>query len=309
MRGEKLKIIKDVLGRSYQSGHEQLFRCPFCNHHKMKMSVNVDKSVFKCWICDKSGRDLGYLVRKFGTREQRDEWSKYDDQVEITDFDFLFAEPDAPVEQRIDLPEGFVSLASRTPPEGAQTALRYLTKRGVTKGDILKWKIGFCKDGEYAGRVVIPSFNESGYANYYVARSYGSEWPKYKNPPASRDIIFNELYVNWDEDLVIVEGVFDAIKAGNGIPLLGSTLREGSALFQAIVKNGNRVYLALDEDASKKTRSIIRLLQRYGVEVYEIDTSGVEDVGEMSKEDFQSRKDNAAIVEKDNYLLQRLFAI
>ena len=309
MRGEKLKIIKDVLGRSYQSGHEQLFRCPFCNHHKMKMSVNVDKSVFKCWICDKSGRDLGYLVRKFGTREQRDEWSKYDDQVEITDFDFLFAEPDAPVEQRIDLPEGFVSLASRTPPEGAQTALRYLTKRGVTKGDILKWKIGFCKDGEYAGRVVIPSFNENGYANYYVARSYGSEWPKYKNPPASRDIIFNELYVNWDEDLVIVEGVFDAIKAGNGIPLLGSTLREGSALFQAIVKNGNRVYLALDEDASKKTRSIIRLLQRYGVEVYEVDTSGVEDVGDMSKKDFQSRKDNAAIVEKDNYLLQRLFAI
>ena len=248
-------------------------------------------------------------MRKFGTREQRDEWSKYDDRVEITDFDFLFAEPDAPVEQRIDLPEGFVSLASRTPPAGSWPALRYLTERGVTKDDILKWKIGFCKDGEYAGRVVIPSFNENGYANYYVARSYGFEWPKYKNPPASRDIIFNELYVNWNEDLVIVEGVFDAIKAGNGIPLLGSTLREGSALFQAIVKNGNRVYLALDEDASKKTRSIIRLLQRYGVEVYEVDTSGVEDVGDMSKEDFQSRKDNAAIVEKDNYLLQRLFAI
>ena len=309
MRSEKLKIIKNVLGRGYQSGHEHLFGCPFCKHHKMKMSVNVDKSVFKCWICDKSGRDLGYLVRKFGTRQDRDEWSKYDDQVEITDFDFLFKAPDEPCEQRIDLPEGFVSLTAKTPPTDAWGALRYLTKRGVTKEDILKWKIGFCKDGEYAGRVIIPSFNVSGYANYYVARSYGFEWPKYKNPPASRDIIFNELYVNWDEDLVIVEGVFDAIKAGNGIPLLGSTLREGSALFQAIVKNGNRVYLALDEDASKKTRSITRLLQKYGVEVYEIDTSGVEDVGDMSKDDFQSRKDNAAIVGKDNYLLQRLSAI
>ena len=81
MRAEKLKIIKNVLGRGYQSGDEYLFGCPFCGHHKKKMSVNVDKSVFKCWICDKSGRDLGYLVRKFGTREQRDEWSKYDDQV------------------------------------------------------------------------------------------------------------------------------------------------------------------------------------------------------------------------------------
>ena len=275
----------------------------------MKMAVNVDKSVFKCWICDKSGRDLGYLVRKFGTRQDRDEWMKYDDRVEITDFDFLFAEPETPSEQRIDLPESLVSLTGKTPPRSAQIALRYLFKRGITKDDILKWKIGYCSDGEYAGRVVVPSFNENGYANYFVARSYGDSWPRYKNPPASRDIIFNELYVNWDEDIVIVEGVFDAIKAGNGVPLLGSTLRESSAVFQAIVKNSSKVFLALDEDASEKARSIANLLLKYGVEVYEIDTSGVEDVGDMSKDDFQSRKENAAIVERDNYLLQRLFAI
>ena len=309
MRAEKLKILKDVLGRSYQSGEEQLFHCPFCKHHKMKMSVNVDKSVFKCWICDKSGRDLGYIVRKFGTRQHRDEWAKYSDQVEITDFDFLFKEPDTPVEQRVSLPDQLVSLTSKTPSVSAQIALRYLSKRGVSRDDILKWKIGYCPDGEYAGRVVIPSFNENGYANYFVARSYGKAWPRYKNPPASRDIIFNELYVNWNEDIVIVEGVFDAIKAGNAIPLLGSTLRESSALFQAIIKSGCSVYLALDEDASKKTRSIARLLMRYGVEVYEIDTSGVEDVGDMTKNEFQSRKNNAAIVQKDNYLLQRLFAV
>ena len=309
MRAEKLKIIKNVLGRGYQSGEEHLFSCPFCGHHKKKMSVNVDKSVFKCWICDKSGRDLGYIVRKFGTREDRDEWSKYDDRVEITDFDFLFAEPEAPSEQRVDLPEQLVTLTGKTPSVASQIALRYLSKRGITRDDILKWKIGYCPDGEYAGRVVIPSFNENGYANYFIARSYGDAWPRYKNPPASRDIIFNELYVNWDEDIVIVEGVFDAIKAGNAIPLLGSTLRESSALFQTIIKSGCSVYLALDEDASKKTRSITRLLMKYGVEVYEIDTSGVEDVGEMTKEEFKHRKNNAAIIEKDNYLLQRLFAV
>jgi len=309
MREGKLKIIKNVLGRGYHSGHEHLFRCPFCEHHKMKMSVNVDKSVFKCWICDKSGRDLGYIVRKFGSKDDRDEWAKYDDRVEITDFDFLFAEPETPVEQRVDLPESLVSLTNKTPSVSAQIALRYLSKRGITRDDILKWKIGYCSGGEYAGRVVVPSFNENGYANYFIARSYGDAWPRYKNPPASRDIIFNELYVNWDEDLIIVEGVFDAIKAGNAIPLLGSTLRENSALFQAIVKSGNRVFLALDEDASKKARSIARLLLKYGVEVHEVDTSGIEDVGDMSKNEFQNRKNNAAIVQKDNYLLQRLSAV
>ena len=309
MREEKLKIIKNVLGRGYHSGHEHLFHCPFCEHHKMKMSVNVDKSVFKCWICDKSGRDLGYIVRKFGTRMDRDEWSKYEDKVEITDFDFLFKAPDTPVEQRVDLPESLVSLTGKTPSATAKVALRYLSKRGITKDDILKWKIGYCPDGEYAGRVVVPSFNENGYANYFIARSYGDAWPRYKNPPASRDIVFNELYVNWDEDLTIVEGVFDAIKAGNAIPLLGSTLRESSALFQAIVKSGRRVFLALDEDASKKTRAISRMFLRYGVEVYVVDTSDIEDVGEMSKEEFETRKENAAFIEKDNYLLQRLSAI
>ena len=309
MRAEKLKVLKEVLGRPYSSGGEVLFHCPFCKHHKRKFSVNIEKGVFKCWICDKSGRDIGYIVRKYGDRQARDEWSKWEDQVEITDFDFLFSEPETPLEQRVSLPEGFCSLAARTPPEGSQDALRYLSKRGIDKEDILKWKIGFCNEGDWAGRVIIPSFNRDGWANYYVARSCGKEWPRYKNPPVSRNIIFNELYVDWDQDIVIVEGVFDAIKAGNGIPLLGSTLRPTSKLFEAIVKSKQKVYLALDSDAADKERKIANLLISYNIPVYKIDTSDYEDVGEMTKEVFLQRKENASIIGKDNYLLERLMAL
>jgi hypothetical protein len=67
--------------------------------------------------------------------------------------------------------------------------------------------------------------------------------------------------------------------------------------------------MALDEDVSRKSRSIARLLLKYGVEAYEINTSGFEDVGEMSKEEFQTRKANASFIERDNYLLERLSAI
>ena len=56
---------------------------------------------------------------------------------------------------------------------------------------------------------------------------------KYLNPPVSKNVVFNELYVDWDEAVVIVEGVFDAITVGqNGIPILGSSLREESKLFK-----------------------------------------------------------------------------
>ncbi len=309
MRAEKLKIIKNVLGSGYASGGEYLFHCPFCDHHKKKLSVNVDKSVFKCWICDKSGRNLGYIVRKFGTRQDRDEWSKFEDQVEITDFDFLFKEPEAPIEQRVELPQGFASLTDKKPSRASLRALNYLKKRGIDRADILKWKIGYCMEGEYAGRVVIPSFNSNGYVNYFIARSYGNEWPRYKNPPASRNIIFNDLYVDWNKDIIIVEGVFDAIKAGNAIPLLGSTLRPNSKLFEAIVKSGQKVYLALDDDAENKERQIANLFLSYNVEVYKVDTSNFEDVGEMTKSEFDLRKKKASPIEKENYLLQRLSAI
>ena len=63
----------------------------------------------------------------------------------------------------------------------------------------------------------------------------------------AKDIIFNELYLDFDQDLVIVEGAFDAVIAGpNAVPILGSTLRENSKLFQLIVKNDTPIYIGND---------------------------------------------------------------
>ena len=145
-----------------------------------------------------------------------------------------------------------------------------------------------------------------GYANYFVARTYNGDWRKYLNPSLSKNIIFNHLYIDWDSDIILVEGVFDAIVAGpNAIPLLGSTLREESKLFQEIVKNDASVFLALDKDAEEKSKKIISKLILYDVETYAIDTSGFEDVGEMTKDEFKLRKENATNVATENYLLYK----
>ena len=76
----------------------------------------------------------------------------------------------------------------------------------------------------WAGIGDIGNYAEA-YLNYFVTRTYDNDWRKYLNPKASRDIVFNHLYLDFDEPLTIVEGVFDAIKAGeNSVPLLGSTI-------------------------------------------------------------------------------------
>ena len=125
------------------------------------------------------------------------------------------------------------------------------------------------------------------------------------NGPGNKDIIFNDLYLDWSVPVTLVEGVFDAIVAGdNSIPILGSTLRKDSKLFQKIADKGVSVYLALDPDAEKKSLHIARSLLEYGIEVYKVDVSPYKDVGEMTKEQFQYRKKKAEIVSNDTFLLQ-----
>ena len=305
MEGEKLQLLKSIFGRFHHSNNEHLFHCPKCKHHKRKFSINLEKDAFKCWICDYHGRSLRRLVRKYGDFRILQQWDRLNGREDITKFDDIFSEDDRDEQiQRIDLPKEFISLANNDLPLAMMPALNYLENRGVTKKDILRWKIGCCMQGDYNNRVVIPSFNEEGYINYFVARTFNGAWKKYLNPPASRDIIFNELYLDFDQELIIVEGIFDAIIAGpNSVPILGSTLRENSKLFQQIVKNDTPIYVGLDIDAENKSKRIIKDLLNYGIEIYKIDTSGYDDIGSMTKEEFLKRKYGAALYESNDYLL------
>ena len=303
---KKLRILNEVLGDCYLSNEEHLFHCPKCGHHKKKLSVNISKNVFKCWICDYSGRSLRRLVKRYGSFHNRQAWDEFEERVDISSFgsDLFEEENINSVEPTLGLPEDYISLANKNLPRTSLSALRYLYDRGITKKDIVRWKIGYCSSGEYSGRVIIPSFGMSGRCNYFIARTYSDDWRKYKNPAASKDIIFNHLYLDFDEDMVLVEGVFDAVVSGpNSVPLMGSTMREESRLFQEIVKNETAVYVALDSDAANKENKIIRLLLKYGIEVYKIDTSGYEDVGEMDKETFKKRKNDSSFIEDNFYLL------
>jgi len=300
MLERKVKIVKDFLGEYQKTKDEYLFYCPKCKHHKPKLSVNFNKGFFKCWVCDYNGRSVLRLVTHYGNSKHKEQWKKVCGIVDMSEVD--------KTEEKVfvELPKEFVSLTSKNVTPLSIPARTYLKNRGVTYEDIMWWKIGFCPDGASGGRIIVPSFDMDGSVNYFVARNYENDFKKYYNPKVKKDFIFNELYLDWNKDITLVEGVFDAMVARNAIPLLGSTLREDSYIFQRIVGECNTIYIALDADAKKKGEKIIKLLLSYGVEIYKIDTSGYEDVGVMTKETFQQLKTNAAFVSLDNYLLEKL---
>ena len=204
MRNKK-NILREVLGSGYDSRDETLYHCPFCKHHKKKLSVNVIKGFFKCWVCDTKGA-ISYLIKRFGTIDARHDWALLDQEVDFSTMDLIFNQPEEKLPP-VNLPPEYICLAKKGLPPAANDAISYLWSRGIGQKDIIYHKIGFCLTGKYKKRIIIPSFDDEGNCNYFTARSYSGDWLSYKNPPASKNIIFNDLLVNWDEPITLVEAL------------------------------------------------------------------------------------------------------
>ena len=312
MVSEKQNILKEILGNGYKSGEEYLFFCPRCNHHKKKLSVNLNKNAFKCWICGYRSKTILSLVKSFGSQSHLNKWIAITGEVDLSENQSIKSKlmrnkkQEVRYEQHLILPKEFVSLIGNHSLASSQ-ARKYLQNRGITEEDINHWKMGFAVEGEYCNRIIIPSCSDKGYINFFVSRTYSDEYPKYKNPATNRDIVFNELMIDWDKPVTIVEGVFDAIKAGfNAIPLLGSVLDENHSIFQNLVQHKLPVYISLDTDAKKKEYGIIKKMLFYGLEVCKIDIEGYNDIGEMSKVEFEKRKREAVKMSQEKLMLFRM---
>lgn len=277
----KLKIINildSALGvGSSLKGNEQAHHCPFCNHHKKKLQINLDTQRWHCWVCDSKGRSIQSLLRKLNVdlRDIAVVKDVYGDEPEYDAKEEYVA--------KLQLPKEFKQLYFK--PKGINPsynqAIHYLNKRGITQADIVKYNIGYCEDGLYSGRVIIPSYDDNGELNYFVARSFYEDEPyKYKNPPISRDVIVFENMINWNEPITLVEGVFDSFSVKrNVIPLLGKFLL--SKLKNKILEKGVKdVTIMLDSDAVDDSTKHTEWFMKNGIKVRNIIPTN-KDAGEM----------------------------
>ena len=283
-----LFLVESVLGKGQSTSKgNYAFKCPFCTHHKNKMEISLRttakrENFWHCWVCGAKGKTLLTLFKKIkapkGKIDELNILVVPTKKEETTSSDIL------------ELPKEFISLSNIIEDKIAQIeakhALKFLKKRGITQNDIIKYNIGFCKEGPYAERVIIPSFDELSKLNYFIARSYKDSDRKYKNPPvAAKDAIGFELYINWDAPIILVEGMFDALTIKrNVIPLFGKVIH--GKLMEKLVKSSvDRIYIALDNDARKDALKQAEMLMSYGKEVYLVEMEG-KDANEIGFEQF-----------------------
>jgi len=125
-----------------------------------------------------------------------------------------------------------------------------------------------------------------------------------------KNVIFNEINIDWSEELTVVEGPMDLMKCDdNATCLLGSHLNEGYLLFSEIVRHSTPVVLAMDPDARTKAQNIAKKLAAYNVRVRVLEHGNFSDVGEMSRADFKKAKDAAELWNPDDRLYHLIRSI
>lgn len=302
----KLAAIRDYLGtETALKGDEAIFFCPKHGHKAGRsggqLSVNLFKDTFHCWSCGWGGSlpQHGEDSNKKGLLPL----FKAGDARRRAYLEHIGELPSVPIEKvreysKPSLPTHFKSLSRPTRSPFYAGAMAYLAQRGVSLEDILRYKLGYCEDGEYKNRIIIPSFDVHGELNFCVGRSFYDDPRKYKHDELDKDIIFNEYMIDWSQPVILTEGPFDAIKAGtNAIPLQGNGIKTESLLFNRILFEGQRVYFALDSDAVRQQLKAINKFQRHGVECWLVDLGRWKDPGEMTKEEFQSELKDARSVD------------
>ena len=247
----------------------------YSKSHKKKLCLRVDNEFYHCWTCGMKGKGLARFFRAHAPRYSAEAQSLF--QVTVK-------EKEA-VQEKIELPKGFTLLANVTDTSDPdlRACKKYVLSRGLSEKQMWFFKMGATSSGNFRRRVIIPSFDIEGYLNYFTARTIDELSRKYVNPKTKRsEIIFNELNIDWQDELVIVEGPFDLVKSvQNSTCILGSTLTESHRLFQEIVKHNTPVVLALDPDAKQKTQKIASLLSSFDVNVRVADISPYDDIGDM----------------------------
>ena len=244
--------------------NEYIWFCPFCNHYKPKLQINLISEKWHCWVCNAKGRSLFQLFKKINSST-----SEIDELNNIVGRDFYKPHSDkSSITQKVELPKEFKPLWNGGNSIIKRHALNYLYKRNIADEDVIKYNIGYCDSGLYSNRIIIPSYDSEGQLNFFVGRDFYKSKMKYKNCSSPKNVIGFDLFINWDEPIVLVEGPFDAIAAKrNAIPLFGKTI-----LFnlkkKIYEKKVTDIYIALDKDALTDSVKIMEEFMKNGINVY-----------------------------------------
>ncbi len=265
-----------------KTGDELRGRCPIHAQAKGERAfhISLEKNVFNCFSCGAKGSQIdfcmameGISVRAAALKMQ--EWflkGELDQRAHKKRAQPSPAkarqQPEKPADSVINPPLGFKLRVD--------SGHEYGQQRGFSKELLQQFGAGFClSKGMFSGRFVFELRDAVGRLVGYSGRSIDNSEPKYLMPSSKKGFQKRHLLWNFhrevkevgpDEPIVIVEGIWDALRVKEvGYPciaLLGSSLSKQQE--NLIAQNFSRAILLLDGDQAGRigTDECLRRLGR-----------------------------------------------
>lgn len=274
MNNESLIIglLESVLGKSkaFPKTGDFAFFCPVCNHKNPKLIVNAKTGKYNCFTCHPptKGKNPVTLLQKIAASNEV--------ILEMKGYLGYLVKNEERVFSSVSLPKEFTSLLDQEQSLEKRHAMAYIKSRGISESDLIKYNIGYCREGKYRNRIIVPSYNKNGTINYFIARSFEkNSFKKYDAPVCNKtEIVGLENTINWSVPVILCEGIFDAIAIKrNAVPLFGKTIPK-SVMLKLVESQVKTVYLALDKDALREALDYSQTLLDIGKEVYLIELEG-----------------------------------
>jgi len=297
-----LALLQKVLGEGkIVSKDEAMFVCPFSHHRKPKLAVNLSTQRWQSWIdTNAKGRSIFALFKRLQVPSNY--FAELSRIVKLPKNSTL-ADTE---EQYVSLPYEFKRLTETHTDFSYAKAMKYLKNRGIESYDIERYDIGYCDKGDYAGRIIVPSYDVDNKLNYFLARDFtGNAYLKYKNPPVSKDVVVFENQIDFSEPLILCEGVFDAMAIRrNAIALLGKNIP--NKLKMRLVQHGvKEVSIVLDNDAFKNALYLSESLMNDNIKVRLV-RMGSEDAADLGFKKVIERINSTDILDFGQLMQQKL---
>lgn len=278
-------ILEEILGKSKQgfydpTCHQYQWGCPCCAHEKgvsndgkNNLEVSFKLGKYHCWACGDTHNtkgSLSKLIKEYGNKEQLNKYWEEINNIKTSKLYSLdcFKDDEVIIEENYtSLPKTFKKIDIKTCKN--KKLLNFLKKRKITQDIIDRYNIGYTDyneiDFNLKNRIIIPSYSSYNELNFWTGRDFtdNPKRLKYFNLKTDKkEIVYLENNLNYDNDIVIVEGALDTIYLPNATALLGKTLKKDSALFKNLYNKANaKIIICLDGDTNIiETKKIYNIL-------------------------------------------------
>lgn len=280
-------------------GMQYSYECPLCHDHKERLFVNIDRKVYFCHNCNSTGTIISFIM-EYNSIAYKDALSVYreyegyeaplPEQLEeeiknrLVNLNTDEIEPEKYI---YPLPDEFIPIEEARG-ESGKKAVKYLKSRGVTLGMAERYYIGYCAEGKYKNRIVMPDFEDYELI-YWQARTWEPEpilkplkkyYRKVLNPsegllkgvrPIDKSqVISNIDFIREQGIAVLCEGKMDGYTIGDtGGCLHGKILSDDQ--FIKLVRNRDKIqaiFIMLDGDAFEYAMNIAQRLSGYFDDIF-----------------------------------------